>query len=467
MELRKQANKTWPLYVGPLVAVVVGLTLYYYAGLNSKACITAAVTSWCAVWWVLEPMPIEATSVIPFALFPLLGIIDAKQAAAGYGKEMVMLFIGCFMFAKALEKSGAHKRMAIGMVKAVGGVGGRRLILGFILASAVLSMWLSNTATTIMLLPVIKTVLEDIDEAERKVLAVPILMGLVVGVNIGGVGTPVGTPPNIIFRQNYFDATGIEITFPQWMIVGVPVVAIMIIVTWLWLSRGLGSAKPVKLPHLGPWRAEEKRTIIIFILTALAWVLRKWPLGGWSAWLHAPGAGVSTVPLVAVLFMFVFPNGHGDRLLDWKTAKNIPWGLLMVVGGSMTIGAAFNQSGLSRAIGDSMAGLNTWSKFTMIMAISVSAGFITNMMNHTAMASLLMPILAVSGVSAGINPLYLMMPAAMAISLAFMMPISTMTNMIIYDTGYVRVRTMIREGFIPNLIGVIVVAVMCYLLLPK
>jgi sodium-dependent dicarboxylate transporter 2/3/5 len=165
--------------------------------------------------------------------------------------------------------------------------------------------------------------------------------------------------------------------------------------------------------------------------------------------------------------MFVFPNGHGDRLLDWKTAKNIPWGLLMVVGGSMTIGAAFNQSGLSQAIGDSMAGLSSWNKFTMIMAISVSAGFITNMMNHTAMASLLMPILAVSGVSAGINPLYLMMPAAMAISLAFMMPISTMTNMIIYDTGYVRVKTMIREGFIPNLIGVIVVAIMCYLLLPK
>ena len=404
---------------------------------------------------------------MPFVLFPLFGVINAKQAAASYGKEVVLLFIGAFMLAQALQKSGAHRRMAIGMVKAVGGVGGRRLVLGFILASAVLSMWLSNTATTIMLIPVIIAILEDIDEKERKILAVPLLMGLVIGVNIGGVGTPIGTPPNIIFLAVFNETTGRDVSFLEWMKVGVPVVAIMIPVTWLWLSRGLGKAKPVKLPELGPWKSQEKRTLIVFVLTAFAWMFREGPAGGWSGLLHTPGAGVSTVPLAAVMIMFVLPNGHGGRLLDWKTAKNIPWGLLVVVGGSITIGTAFNQSGLSQVIGDTMAGLSTWSKFGMILAISVSAGFITNMMNHTAMASLLMPILAASGISAGIDPMMLMMPAAMAISLAFMMPIATMSNMIIYDTGYIRVRTMVKEGFIPNLIGVIVVGIMCYLFLPE
>jgi len=462
--MRKEKAKTWPLYVGPLVAIIVGVILYYYAGLNPKACITAAITSWCAVWWVFEPMPIEATAIIPFALFPMFGVINAKQAAASYGKEVVLLFIGAFMLAKALEKSGTHRRLAIGMVKAVGGVGGRRLVLGFILASAVLSMWLSNTATTIMLIPVIIAILEDLDEHERKILAVPLLMGLVIGVNIGGVGTPVGTPPNLICKAIFEEFTGRDITFPEWMKIGVPVVAIMIPVTWLWLSRGLGKAKPVKLPVLGPWRAEEKRTLTIFILTALAWFFRTFPDGGWCSLLNV-SAGVSTVPMLAVMIMLVCPNGHGGTLLDWKTAKNIPWGLLVVVGGSLTIGTAFNESGLSKVIGDTMAGLSSWSKLGMILAISVSAGFVTNMMNHTAMASLLMPILAASSISTGIDPIQLMLPAAMAISLAFMMPIATMSNMIIYDTGHIRVRTMIKEGFIPNLIGVLVVGLMCYLML--
>ena len=451
---------------GPFAAAVMWLTLYFAAGLQPAACWTAAITTWCAVWWVLEPLPIEATAIIPFALFPMVGVITAKQAAASYGKEVVLLFIGAFMFAQALQKSGTHRRLAIGMVKAVGGVGGRRLVLGFILASAVLSMWISNTATTIMLIPVIIAILEDLDEHERKLLAVPLLMGLVIGVNIGGVGTPVGTPPNLICVATFEEITGRVITFPEWMKIGVPVVVIMIPVTWLWLSRGLGKAKPVKLPDLGPWRPEEKRTLTIFILTALAWFFRTYPCGGWKGLLGV-SAGVSTVPMVAVLFMLVFPNGQGSTLLDWKTAKNIPWGLLVVVGGSLTIGAAFNESGLSKDIGDAMAGVSTMSKLVMILGISVSAGFATNMMNHTAMASLLMPILAASASAAGFNPILLMMPAAMSISLAFMMPIATMSNMIIYDTGYVRVKTMVKEGFVPNLIGVIVVGVLCYLLLPK
>jgi sodium-dependent dicarboxylate transporter 2/3/5 len=229
----------------------------------------------------------------------------------------------------------------------------------------------------------------------------------------------------------------------------------------------MGKSKAIKLPELGLWRAEERRVFIMFVLTALGWMFREEPFGGWSGWFGVKGAGDSTVALLSVMAMFLWPNGHGGRLLDWKTASKIPWGLLLMVGGSITIATAFDTSGLSAAIGDALAGSSKWPVFAMVAAIAFGAGFITNMMNHTAMAALMMPLLAAAAKSAGINPILLMMPAAMSISMAFMMPISTMTNMIIYGTGYISVRTMVREGFVPNLIGAATVAVMCWLLLPR
>ncbi len=465
MSDKKTANKTLAMWAGPVAAAAMGFVLAAN-GLKTEACWTAAVTTWCAVWWIFEPLPIEATSIIPFAVFPLTGVLNSKQAAAGYGHEMVLLFIGGFMIAQALEKSGAHKRLALGMVYAVGGKGGRRLVLGFMLASVVLSMWVSNTAVTLMFLPILMAVLEQLDEEEKKRLATPLLLALVFGVNIGGIGTPVGTPPNMIFMGAYEKAVGKNLSFAGWMQVAVPIVAILTPLTWLWLVRGLGKAKTIKLPELGVWRAEERRILIAFTLTALGWIFREGPYGGWSAWFGAKGAGDSTVALAAVLAMFLWPNGQGGRLLDWKTASNIPWGLLLMVGGSITIAAAFETSGLSSAIGAALAGCSRWPVFAMVAMVAFGAGFITNMMNHTAMAALMMPLLAATAKSAGINPILLMMPAAMSISMAFMMPISTMSNMIIYGTGLIPIRTMIREGFIPNLLGAVVVTVICYLLLP-
>jgi len=466
MAEKKAANKLLAMWAGPVAAAVMWFVLAA-VGLKSPACWAAAVTTWCAVWWIFEPLPIEATSIIPFAVFPLTGVLNAKQAAAGYGHEMVMLFIGGFMIAQALEKSGAHKRLALGMVYAVGGKGGRRLILGFMLAAVVLSMWVSNTAVTLMLLPVVIAVIEQLEDNERKAMAVPLMLALVFGVNIGGIGTPVGTPPNIIFMGAYEKAVGRSLSFIGWMKVGVPVVAIVTPIAWLWLTRRLGKSRAIKLPELGPWRSEERRVLVVFILTALGWMFREEPYGGWSGWFGAKGAGDSTVALVSVMAMFLWPNGQGGRLLDWKTASNIPWGLLLMVGGSITIAAAFDTSGLSNSIGAALAGHSNWPVFAMVTAVAFGAGFITNMMNHTAMAALLMPLLAAASKSAGINPILLMMPAAMSISMAFMMPISTMSNMIIYGTGYISVRTMVREGFVPNLVGAATVAAVCYLLLPR
>ncbi|GAF67407.1 unnamed protein product, partial [marine sediment metagenome] len=325
----KSDNNRWALYVGPAVAAALGLVLYKSAKLPPAACWTAAITTWCGLWWIFEPISIPATSILPFALFPLLGVMDHKQVATGYGHSIVLLFLGGFMLAKALEKSGAHRRLAILMIRAVGGKGGRRLVLGFMLAAALLSMWISNTATTLMLLPVAMAVLEQLNEGQRKSLAIPLMLSLAYAASIGGIGTPIGTPPNALFMGIYEQTTGTMISFAGWMKLALPVVFIMFPISWLWLTRKLGKAQPIKLPVLGPWRTEERRVMIVFVLTAAAWIFRKDPSGGWSGLINAPGVGDSTVALVAVMALFVWPNGHGNNLLDWKTAKKIPWGILL------------------------------------------------------------------------------------------------------------------------------------------
>jgi len=461
----KTLGKICALWAGPVAAAAMGLTLSL-AGLAAPACWTAAVTTLCAVWWIFEPVPIPATSIIPFALFPLLGVLDHKQVARGYGDSTILLFMGGFMIAQAVEKSGTHRRLALGMVKAVGGKGGRRLVLGFMLAAVVLSMWISNTTTTLMLLPVALAVLEQTDDQQRKVLSVPLMLSLCFGASIGGIGTPIGTPPNIIFIGTYTKVVGKGFSFLQWMKIAIPVMVIMTPITWLWLTRKLGKARAVVIPDLGPWRFEEVGVMIVFVLTALAWIFRADPFGGWSGLIHASGVGDSTVALTAVVVMFLWPNGRSGRLLDWKKASEIPWGVLLLFGGSLTIADAFETSGLSRAIGSSLTGLSTWPMLAMMTTLAVSAGFLTNIMNNTAMAALLMPLLAAAGKSTGLDPILLMMPTVLSVSFAFMLPIGTPPNAIVYGTGHVSIRDMAREGFMINLVGAAVVTIICYLLLP-
>lgn len=459
-------NKNWAMFAGPLAAAVMGLALYFAAGLKPSACWTAAITTWCGVWWIFEPISIPATSILPFALFPLVGVMNHKQVASGYGHSIVLLFMGGFMIAQALEKSGAHRRLAIGMVRAVGGKGGRRLVLGFMIAASVLSMWISNTATTLMLLPVATAVLEQLEEKQRQTLAVPLMLGLAYAASLGGMGTPIGTPPNVLFMGIWEQTSGWEMSFLEWMKISVPVLVVMFPVIWLWLSRKLGRSEMVELPELGPWRTEERRVLIAFTLTASAWIFRKEPFGGWSALINAPGAGDSTVALIAVMAMFVWPNGHGSRLLDWKTAKKIPWGLLLMFGAGMTIARAFDASGLSESIGNVLTGLRSWHPLAMIAILCLAIGFLTNVTSNTAMAALLLPLLAAAAKAADINPAMMMIPAVLSTSCAFMLPVGTPPNAIVYGSGYISVRTMVREGFIVTLLGAVTVTIICYLLVP-
>ena len=451
-------NRQHFILIGPLLAIALYLLLGVL-GVESKASIAASITLLTVVWWVTEAIPIPATSLVPFALLPMFGILDHKTVASSLGSHVILLLMGAFMLSKALEKSGAHERLAVYMVKLVGVSSGRRLVLGFMLAAGFLSMWISNTATTLIMLPMALAILSHVDNRRLKVA---LILGIAYAASVGGLGTLIGTPPNIIFAAIYEENTGNEFGFFAWMKIGVPVVIISLPIMALWLTRNVKLEHEIILPELGEWRPEEKRTLIVFGLTALAWITRGEPFGGWSSLLDVKIAGDSTVALLAVVIMFVVPNGKGGRLLDWKTANSIPWGMLLLFAGGIAIAKGFTASGLSTMLGEWLTSLSSLPPILMILTICLVVTYLTEITSNTATATLLMPILAVAAISSGLDPKVLMIPAAMAASCAFMLPVATAPNAIAYGTGEIEIQDMVKEGFILSIIVSSIVAMVCY-----
>ena len=450
------------LFSGPLLGVALHIYLQSQ-GWSFAASVTAAITLLCALWWIFEPVPIPFTSLLPLALFPMLQILTPAQVGQAYGSPLILLLLGGFLISEAMADSGAHKRLALYMVNLFGGTSARSIVLGFMTASAVLSMWISNTATTLMLLPVALAVLSH---ADRR-LAVPLLLGIAYAASIGGIGTPIGTPPNLVFMQVYENQFGTPPTFPQWMAFGVPVVVIMVPIAGLWLTRGLRLDGAVELPTVGAWQPVERRVLVVFFITALAWVTRSAPFGGWSSWLDLPGASDASVALLAAVIMAMLPAGteDGRRLLRWEAARRIPWEVLILFGAGITIASAFIQSGLADQIAAQLSVLTTVPTWLMILFICLAVTFMTEVTSNTATSSLLMPLLASAAVVMEVNPMLLMVPAAMSASCAFMLPVATAPNAVIYGSGRVRIEDMARAGLVLNLVGAVVISAVCYLLL--
>lgn len=451
-------NRQWALIAGPLLAIAVAVGMNQ-SGWEGQACWTGAVAILCVIWWIFEPIPIPATAIIPLAVFPLTGVLPQEKIAAAYGSELILLMLGGFILSAAMERSGAHRRIALGMVNVIGGTSSRRIVLGFMVATAALSMWISNTATVLMMLPIALAV---ITQSPDKKLALPLLLAIAYGSSIGGLGTPIGTPPNLVFMQQYESFTGTAVSFSQWMGWGLPVVVIFLPLAGLWLTRKLDYCGELVIPPAGDWRPEERRVLIIFGLTALAWVTRLEPFGGWSSWLDLKGANDAIVALVAVVILFLVPNGRGGKLIDWQTAERVPWGILILFAAGIAIAQAFVESGLSRAIADQLAVLASLHPLVMIATIALIVTFLTETTSNTATTILLMPILASAALGAGIDPALLMVPAAMSASCAFMLPVATAPNAIVFGSGHVTVANMVREGLTLNLIGVVVITLVCY-----
>jgi len=453
--------KRLSLFVGPAAALALTLSMMAM-GWAQQGAMAAGLTLLCALWWIFEPIPIPATSMIPLGVFPLLGILDGKQVAQAYGDPLILLLMGGAMLSKAMEKSGAHRRLALLMVNFFGAQDQRRLVFGFMVASAVLSMWVSNTATTLMLLPVAYAVLESNNSTSKK-LAVPLFLGIAYASSIGGLGTPIGSPPNVVFLKIYAEATGVNIGFGQWMLWALPVVLLMIPLAGLWMTRNLDRGEPLLLPEVGDWRTEEVRVLVLFALTALAWITLREPAGGWSGWLNVPSANYAAVALTSVVLMFVLPNGSGGKLLDWESASSIHWAVLLLFAGGIAIAKAFAVTGISEAIGQSLSGVTRLSIIGIIVIVALSVTFLTEITSNTATTTLLMPILAAASLGAGFEPAILMLPAALSASCAFMLPVATAPNAIVFGTGKMTVEQMVREGFTLNLIGVTVITAVVYL----
>ncbi len=446
------------LWLVPVLAVAFYFALR--AGGSSEAlAFTAALTLWCAGWWVTEPVAPAVTALLPLALLPMADILTPTEVAQAYGNSLILLLLGGFVLSMAVERSGAHRRLALGMVRAVGGNSGRAVLWGFMIASAGLSMWISNTATTLLLLPVALAVLADYRDPR---LAVPLILGIAYAASIGGLGTPIGTPPNLVFMSVYQETTGKSFGFLDWMLIGIPVVILMVPLMALWLGRGLRGAPKAELPARPPWTRAERRVLAIFGVTALAWVFREMPFGGWSGWLGLPGATDTGVALCGALAMLVVSDGRRGRVLTWQDAERLPWGVLVLFGGGIALSMAFQSSGLSTIMAAQLKVLADLPLILMLVMIVGSVVLLSEIVSNTATAVLLMPIMASVAIAVDVDPALLMFPTVLAASVGFMLPVATAPNVIAYGSGRVPAQRMLREGAVMDVLGTLVVCAVCY-----
>jgi len=471
------------LVLGGLVFVVL-LLLPAPEALGVAGWRTAAVAVLMAVWWMTEAIPIPATAMIPLGLFPALGVLSPASASAPYANELIFLFMGGFLLAATMEKWGLHKRIALGIMAFVG-TSPSRLVLGFMIATAFLSMWISNTATAAMMLPIAIAVGEMFrpqDQEGPYEFGIALMLGVAYASSIGGVATLIGTPPNAVLAGAASELLGIQIGFVQWMGVGVPIVVVMLPLTWLLLTRVLyppgalsGDASGViaaERAGLGRASRGEKVTGVVFALTALAWVLRaektfgSVTIPGIATWV--PGVADSTIAMAAAVLLFLLPVDwkKGEFALDWRTARRIPWGVLVLFGGGLSLARAMEESGLAAWIGSVVAALEGVPGIVIVAFVATLVVFLTEVTSNTATATMAMPVMAGAAVGLGIEPLLPMAAAALGASMAFMLPVATPPNAIVFGSGYLTIPQMSKAGFWLNWISIVLITGLGTLLIP-
>lgn len=449
-----------------LLGAVFGLIAYLLSAFlwqqPNAIAITIAVTCLTAYYWISEAIPIPVTSLLPIALLPLLEVISHKQAAASLGSHVIVLLMGAFMLAVAIEKSGVHQRIAFGILQIIGGASAIRIIFAIMATSSILSMWISNTATVVALLPVVLAISASTDNQRFKVA---LLLGLAYSASIGGIGTLIGTPPNVIFASVYEEFSGHEYGFLKWMKVAVPIVIISIPLMALWLARGIHLTSEIKLPPSQSWQKAEMRVLTIFAIVALLWVFRKEPFGGWSGALGISTVGDSSIALLGVIAMAMVSNGKGGRLLEWEDANKIPWGMLLLFAGGICLAKAFVASGLSALLGEFFVALGALPVLLSLMALTIGVSFLTEITSNTATATLMMPIIASAAIALDLPIALLMVPVVISCSCAFCLPVATAPNSIVFASGEVSIREMVKQGMALNILVALIVSIYCYFFL--
>ncbi|MDX1671538.1 MAG: SLC13 family permease [Balneolaceae bacterium] len=476
------------LISGPLSALLL-IGPVELGGAGPQVMAMAGIATWMSIWWIMEIIPLGATALLPLILFPLLGIMDGNSTAGAYINYVIFLFLGGFLIALAMERWELHRRIALRTLLMFGSEL-HRLVFSFMLASAFLSMWISNTATAVMMLPIGLAVLKNfdrrMDDEVAKRFSVVLLLGIAYGCSVGGVATLVGTPPNLAFVRIYEInmPEALPVTFGQWMLLGLPLTVIMLGITWGVLTKlkipdlaGYRVDRSVireEYRSLGPMSREEKVVLAVFAATALLWVFRAdlrlgvLTIPGWSNLLPYPGMiDDGTVAIAMALLLFVIPakNGNHDFLLEAHIFREVPWGIILLFGGGFALAEGFLESGLSEYIGQQFKALSGVPVLGLTGMICASVTFLTELTSNTATAQTILPIVASVANAIGVHPLLLMVPATLSASFAFMMPVATPPNAILFGSDRIPIMEMVKTGLILNLIGIVVVTFVSYFLI--
>lgn len=438
--------------------------------LSKEAWIVICVSIWMIVWWITESIPIPVTALFPMFFFPLFGVTDLKSAASHYANPVVYLFFGGFLLALAMEKWNLHRRIALKIVKFTG-TDANGIILGFMIATAFLSMWISNTATAIMMLPIALSVIDLMTSDKSKYNArglnffsISIMLGIAYAANIGGTATIIGTPPNVVFAAYMKETMGMDIPFAKWLALGLPFATILLLITYFilvkilypnGLGRFIGAQELIEkeLSLLGPISKGEWRTLIVFIITAFMWIFRV-PL---NKYIPGPGFSDTEIAIFAGILLFTIPVDFkkGAFLLDWKATEKLPWGILLLFGGGLSLASSLFDTGIVNQIASIFS--KSESDFYVFIGLTTLALFLTEVISNVALVTIFLPIVSGISMGLGMNPIFLSIPITLAASCAFMLPMATPPNAIVYASGFMTVQKMAKSGLVINLISILTI----------
>ena len=468
------------LYLGPILFILTRFFLEL-EGLSDQANAVLASTLWIAIWWITEAIPIAATSLLPIILFPLSGALPLADTTSSFGHRFVFLYLGGFILALAIQKWNLHKRIALNIIKVVG-TNVQKIILGFMVATAFLSMWISNTATAVMLLPIgiaiIKQMkdLKNTSEDENLIFGKALMLSIAYSASIGGIATLIGTPPNLVFAGIIQETYNIEISFLKWFQFGLPISILLLAISWVYLTKVAFKFKQNEfnkgkeeinrqLEELGSISYEEKIVLSVFVLTGLAWILRTYLLNKFI-----PNLDDSIIALISGISLFLFQannqEGKKEKIMNWEDAVKLPWGILLLFGGGLAIAQGFQSSGLANWIAENLTQLNDFSLFIILLVLITAVNFLTEITSNLATTAMLLPILAPTAVTLGVHPYILMVGATLAASCAFMLPIATPPNAVVFGSNYLKISDMVRVGILMNIISIIIIFMMVYFILP-
>lgn len=473
----KFTKKNIGLALGPITFAIIVL-FFHPEGLSRPANAVLATTAWVAIWWITEALPIAVTALLPIVLFPLGGGLGLKETTAAYGHKFIFLFLGGFILAIAIEKWNLHKRIALTIIRIVG-TNIVHIILGFMVATALLSMWISNTATAVMILPVGMAIVSQLKDNpntianENLIFAKALMLAIAYSASIGGMATQIGTPPNLILAGVIQETYGIEISLGQWFAFGFPISLLFLFLGWLYLTRFAFKFKQKEFPGgkneinkqlnaLGNVSFEEKIIFYVFVATALAWISRSWVLQS-----IIPSIDDTIIAVIAAIILFILPsNKKGIPLLNWNDAVKLPWGILLLFGGGMALAIGFQSSGLALWTGEQLKSLETVPLIVLLLIIIASVNFITEITSNIATTALMLPVLASLAHAIDVHPFFLLVGATVAASCAFMLPVATPPNAIVFGSGHLKIEDMVKKGLWMNVISIIILTLMVYFILP-